>query len=80
MDLTLGQQTALEQGAVVPVLVGRTECVLIRKDLYERAQPLLAGEPLSIAEQRHILREVGRMAGWDDPEMSIYDELDPRRP
>lgn len=28
---------------------------------------------------RFALREMGRRAGWDDPSMDVYDQLDPRR-
>ncbi|MBX3415502.1 MAG: hypothetical protein KF708_22655 [Pirellulales bacterium] len=28
---------------------------------------------------RFALREMGRRAGWDDPSMDVYDQLDPRQ-
>jgi hypothetical protein len=30
-------------------------------------------------KRRFQLAEFGRRAGWDDPEMDVYDDLDPRR-
>jgi hypothetical protein len=30
-------------------------------------------------EKRAVLVRAGLRAGWDDPEMDIYNELDPRR-
>ena len=35
--------------------------------------------PLTEEEQNALLIEFGHRAGWDDPEMDIYNDLDPRR-
>lgn len=35
--------------------------------------------PLTSEEQRWLLVQAGIRAGWDDPEMDVYNELDPRR-
>ena len=35
--------------------------------------------PLTEEEQNALLIEFGRRAGWDDPEMDVYNDLDPRR-
>ena len=35
--------------------------------------------PLTEEEQNALLVEFGHRAGWDDPEMDIYNDLDPRR-
>jgi hypothetical protein len=40
MNLTAEQQQALQSGHAVEVDVGGTPCVLIRKDVYERGEPL----------------------------------------
>ena len=53
--------------------------VLLRADVYERLHLLLGSGPLSKDEQQWLLREAGRRAGWDDPEMDVYDDLAPRR-
>jgi hypothetical protein len=55
--------------------------VLIRKEFFSRMQGLvgLDAGPLSIEEQRALLAHAGRRAGWDDPAMDVYNELDPRR-
>lgn len=55
-----------------------TEYVLLRADLYERIKPLFEEDPLTREEQLYFLREAGKRAGWDDPEMDVYNELDPR--
>lgn len=38
------------------------------------------GPTLTRQEQLGLLAAAGRRAGWDDPEMDVYNELDPRRP
>lgn len=35
--------------------------------------------PLTEEEQTALLIEFGLRAGWDDPEMDVYNDLDPRR-
>jgi hypothetical protein len=51
---------------------------LIAREQYERLKPLFDEEPLSEQEQRELLRQAGRRAGWDDPEMDAYDRYDER--
>jgi hypothetical protein len=36
--------------------------------------------PLTPDEKRAMLLQAGLRAGWDDPEMDLYNALDPRRP
>ncbi len=35
--------------------------------------------PVTEEEQIALLVEMGLSIGWDDPEMDVYNELDPRR-
>lgn len=35
--------------------------------------------PITEEEHRALLVQFGLRAGWDDPEMDIYNELDPRK-
>lgn len=35
--------------------------------------------PLTEEERSALLVELGLKIGWDDPEMDVYNELDPRR-
>jgi hypothetical protein len=53
--------------------------LLISREKYERLKPLFEDEPLSDLEQRELLRQAGRRAGWDDPEMDAYDHYDEHR-
>ena len=36
MNLTSEQQQAIAEGVPVPVIVNQTECILVRKDVFER--------------------------------------------
>ncbi len=47
--------------------------VLVSEEVYERMQALLIPERLSKAEQQALLHAAGLRAGWDDPEMDVYD-------
>ncbi|HUG91187.1 MAG TPA: hypothetical protein VML55_10150, partial [Planctomycetaceae bacterium] len=53
--------------------------LLIAREQYDRLRPLFEDDPLSVEEQRHLRREAGRRAGWDDPEMDAYDRYDEAR-
>jgi hypothetical protein len=68
-------------GHPVEVVDPRTNKVyfLIAREQYERLKPLLQDDPLSDQEQRELLRQAGRRAGWDDPEMDAYDRYDEHR-
>jgi len=57
----------------------RDEYVVLPAEMFERLQSLLSDEPLTDRERQFHLREFGRRAGWDDPEMDVYNDLDPRR-
>lgn len=54
--------------------------VLLAREQYERLRLLFDTDPLSPEEQRHLIREAGRRAGWDDQEMDAYDRYDEVRP
>ncbi len=83
IELTMDQQKAVAGNDETPprVLdpVTRTRYVLVREDVYMRAQRLFD------AEGDHFVRDMtprvmelfGR-EGWDDPAMDIYNDLDPR--
>lgn len=53
--------------------------VIIREEVYERVKSLFEATPLSKEEQVFFLREAGKRAGWDDPVMDVYNDLDPRK-
>ena len=58
----------------------QAEYVLLQAEIYDQLQGLLCNEtPLTPDERREVLIQAGLRAGWDDPEMDVYNDLDPRR-
>lgn len=53
--------------------------VLVSEEAFERIQALLAPERLPRSEQQALLHAAGLRAGWDDPEMEIYDREENNR-
>ena len=48
--------------------------------MYDQLQGLLCNDTsLTPDEKCAVLIQAGLRAGWDDPEMDVYNELDPRR-
>ncbi len=77
-------QQALEDqgGAPVKVVHPVTNQVylLIAADQYDRLKPLFEHDPMTEQEQRFLLQQAGKRAGWDDPTMDAYDHYDEHRP
>ena len=58
----------------------QAEYVLLQAEIYDQLQGLLYNETsLTPDERRAVLIQAGLRAGWDDPEMDVYNDLDPRR-
>jgi hypothetical protein len=56
------------------------EYVLVRAETYERLESLLGNDSDWTAEERlQLLAESGRRAGWDAPEMDVYENYDENR-
>ena len=56
------------------------EYVVLPAEIFDRVQEVFYdANPLTIEEQRALLAKVGLSVGWDNPEMDIYNKLDPRR-
>ena len=66
-------------GGPVEIVDGDQRYVLICAEVYERIKDLSHDGPLTEDEQKWLLREAGKRAGWDDPAMDIYNDLDLRR-
>jgi len=74
MNLTTEQVQAVQRGQ--PVRLSDTElgvdCVLVRADIF---QSLAYDDRLQTdGERQYLLHEFGRRAGWDDPELDVYEE------
>jgi len=56
-----------------------TTYVLVREEVYERVKGILSEDDELLSRMYPHVMEVFGKAGWDDPAMDVYDELDPRR-
>ena len=72
-------QQALREHGEEPVLVVNPATnrayVLIAQEQYERLKPLFEKDLLTSQAQKQLLRDAGRRARWDHPEMAAYDDL-----
>ena len=49
-------------------------------EMFDQIKSLLYDDtPLTYDEVRNLLVRAGMRAGWNDAEMDVYNELDPRR-
>ena len=57
------------------------EYVVLPAETFDQMQEGLFYDdsPLTEEERSALLVELGLKIGWDDPEMDVYNELDPRR-
>jgi hypothetical protein len=74
MGLSATQMQAIENGEAVPITVGRTKCVLLREDLYQRVKALLD------LEATYPLLDEAFREGWEAPGMTDYDRYDELKP
>ena len=55
------------------------EYVVLPAKIFDQVQDIFYdANPLTIEAQRALLAKVGLSIGWDDPEMDVYNKLDPR--
>ena len=56
------------------------EYILLQAEVYDQILSLCYDDtPLTHDEKRSLFIQAGLRAGWDDPEMDVYNDLDPRR-
>lgn len=81
--IELSQTQRLELNEDTPRVLDpqtRKTYVLVSEDVYERIQALIP-DAVPLQEQRQLLHAAGLRAGWDDPEMDVYDREDvPEKP
>jgi hypothetical protein len=58
----------------------RARYVLIPAEQFDRFKALLMVDNLEISESYEAQNEALARAGWDDPEMDIYNDYDGNRP
>ena len=80
--LTEQQWAIVVEGSETPARVSdpahSATFVLVPTDVYGRFRSLFELDPITEKEKLFHLQQFGKRAGWDDPEMDIYDDLDPR--
>jgi hypothetical protein len=72
MELTSEQERAIQNGQAVAVTVGSAECVVIRKDVYERAEDV-DYSPWTKEEMDRVASETADLLagdGFDEPDES----------
>jgi hypothetical protein len=74
-DLTAEQQIALESGEPVTCVIGATECVVVRKDVFQRMQHVAYDDSEWTAEEMTILA-ARTFDDLGDPEEDIYSLTD----
>lgn len=58
----------------------KAEYVVLPAEIFAQMQVKQYDDtPLTEEETNALLVELGLSMGWDDPEMDVYNELDPRR-
>ncbi len=75
----LQQAVRLSQGQPVRVADPETEkeYVVIPAEIFKQIEGLMyQDDPLTTDEKQYLLIQAGLRAGWDDPEMDIYNDLD----
>lgn len=82
IELTEEQWANVQKEAESPPRVSdpshSTSFVLLRADAYEKFKSLFEEDPITEQERLAQLQQFGKRAGWDDPAMDVYDDLDPR--
>jgi hypothetical protein len=82
IELTQEQRHALA-GAESPVILDpetKQSYVLVRKEVFDRIKDLLYDDSAwTFDEQLRLLAESGARAGWDAPEMDVYENYDENR-
>ncbi len=81
LPIELAELLRDSEGMPVSVIDPKTgmEFVIVPAADYARLANSLTHAELTHNEQDYLLRQAGRLAGWDDSEMDVYNELDPRK-
>ncbi len=71
MNITKEQLEAVEGGEAVEVTLEGTECVIIKKDVYESVRDLIED-----AHPRVMKKHLGKIMNedWSDPAMDVYNQ------
>lgn len=77
-------QQAVNQSQGQPIRISdpdtHDEYIVLRAEVFDRIENFVYQDvPLTSEEKQNLLIQAGLRAGWDDPEMDIYNGLDPRK-
>ena len=79
-DIQEAVQTSEDQPIRLTDPETNSEYVLLPADLYDQIRDLFyEHSTFTQDEKRALMLQAGLRAGWDDPEMDVYNDLDPRR-
>ncbi len=75
MNLSNEQIQALDRGQAVPLTVDGRACVVIRREVYERAKPAIEYDASEwTAEEMRSVMARTMDDDWSDPRVDVYDE------
>jgi hypothetical protein len=73
LNLTDAHLQSVRNGQPLRFTQDDTDFVLVRADQYERVKALFDDSPLTADERRGLLQTFGKRAGWEDPELDVYE-------
>lgn len=73
VNLTDDKIESVKNGEPFRFTQGDTDFVLIRADVYDRAKSQFDDNPLTTDERLRLLQAFGKKAGWEDPELDVYE-------
>jgi hypothetical protein len=77
-DLQNAVRTSEDQPIRLTDIETKTEYVVLPADVYDQIRELFyEHSTLTQDEKRALMLQAGLRAGWDDPEMDVYNDLDP---
>lgn len=84
VTLSHEQRVALQRAAGEPLRISdpetQREYVLVPAATYDLLKDLIPDDTrISPTDQTWLLLQAGLRAGWDDPEMDVYNDLDTRQ-
>jgi hypothetical protein len=82
VELSIEQHEAIVSGGKEPVRAydpaTNHEYVILRAELFDRVKSLLLDDDWAQDAYTAAMPALAR-EGWDDPRMSVYDAMDPRK-
>lgn len=75
MILNAEEILAARRGEAIRTTADNVEVVVLRADLYDRIRGAIYDDsPLSDEERLLLIQQAGQRAGWDDPELDVYEQ------